>query len=142
LIKHKDACEIVTTYLSRDPQKNGNKPARESFQIKKLALCGITELLGEDHVHIVEESKKEILIELKQRFESETPPEKCVYVDDRENYVDAARELGIPAYKMDRVGPNSEFEKFLSFPEKGVIRSFDGFESLVEADFAGNEASS
>lgn len=139
LKKHKDNCEIVTTYLSRDPQKNGNRLARKNFQIQKLALCGITKLLGENHVHVVEESKKEILEELKKSFESEIPPKKCVYVDDRKNYLEVAHALGIPVYRMEREGYTWGVENFLSTSEKGAIRSFAKFESLVEADLADNE---
>lgn len=130
LQKYKDDCEIVTTYLSRDAQKNTDIEARKRYQAKKIALCGITDLLGADHIHFTAESKKGVLMELKEKHE--LLGEESVYIDDRETYVQESEELGLRTFFMNRDKLFGPFEFMRSFERVTDISSFTELEEKLK----------
>ena len=126
---HRDDCEIVTTYLSRDSQKNTDREARKRYQIEKIALCGITKLLGVEHVHFTAESKKGVLAGLKQKYDA--LGEDCVYIDDSETYIREAEELGIRTFLMKREKVIGPFEFMPSIEGETGVSSFDELEDKL-----------
>ena len=129
---NKDNCEIITTYLSRDPAKNSDVTMRKAYQTKKIILTGIMDLLGVSHVHIVGASKTEVMKQLYNQFLQ--MGEKCVYVDDRPDYIAEAKEVGIRGYLMKR-GSGMSFENVGIPIERYVVHSFQGFTERVAHDF-------
>lgn len=130
LQKHRDDCEIVTTYLSRDVQKNTDIEARKRYQLRKIALCGIADLLGTDHIHFTAESKKDALMKLKEKHE--LLGEESVYVDDRETYVQESEELGFRTFFMNREKFFGPFEFMQSFERVTDISSFAELEDKLK----------
>lgn len=128
--KYKDKCEIVTAYLSRKPENNYNIENRKRFQIAKIRLCGVLELLGERHIHLVSESKSAKLADLKQKLDSSK--EICVYIDDQEKYVSEAGALGIRTFFMNRKKKFGPFEFMGHFERTGEISSFDELEVTLK----------
>lgn len=132
LREHASDCEIVSSFLSVDPEKNGAIEKRESYQTQKIALCGITELLGEKHIHLAGDSKKEKLIELKNAYEE--IEETCVFVDDNPEWIKQAESISMRAYTMKREHTIGTFENFFGIRERNFILSFKGFKERVTAE--------
>ena len=129
---HASECEIVSSYLSVDPENNSDPEKREAFQAEKISLCGITELLGSDHVHLVGDSKVEKLQELKLIHEE--TGEQCVFVDDNEKWTKQAESIGMRAYTMKRDRQMGVIEGFFTSIEKGEISSFTDLEQRIKED--------
>lgn len=129
---HAGDCQIVSTYLSVDPEKNNDFEKRKAFQAEKIALCGVTKLLGEEKIHLVGDSKMEKLQELKELHDGRG--EQCVFVDDSERWTRQAESIGMRAYTMKREHTFGTFENLLSMCRRESISSFLGFEERVAED--------
>lgn len=126
---HVNDCEIVSSFLSVDPAKNYDEEKRRSYQAQKIALSGVTELLGSNHVHLVGDSKMEKLQELKQVHEDKQ--EQCVFVDDNPEWIEQAESIGMRAFTMKREHAVGTFENFFGILSKNSVSSFEGFNERV-----------
>ena len=119
---HKDACVVVSSYVSTNPANDTDIPTQNEYQVVKIRLAGIPALIGDHNVHVVGASKQEALKTLKNIYDKNN--EQCVFVDDRLMYVQESESAGIPALLMDR----SKTTKHTSVPS---IASFDELEEMT-----------
>jgi hypothetical protein len=128
--RHKGNCEIVSSFNSVVSLNNQDAHTQEEFQIEKILQSGVTELVGENHVHVVGESKKDILTKLQKQFSENG--EECVFVDDRKEYVHEAENLGMKAFVMNRKNDTWSFEGSYERNEKGEVSSFVELENILK----------
>ncbi len=102
LESHKDACVVVSSYVSTNPKNDTDIPTQNEYQVVKIRLAGIPALIGDHNVHVVGASKQEALKTLKNIYDKNG--EQCIFVDDRLMYVQESESAGIPALLMDRYG--------------------------------------
>lgn len=121
LQQHAKDCHVVSSFVSSNPNNNTDERTQYEYQERKIKESGIAALLGAGAIHIVGESKSEMLEELHASCAKDK--EKCVFVDDRELYMQEAHALGIFAVLMDRNG---------AFTHTPSIRSFDELEHVGE----------
>lgn len=97
---HREHCYVVSSYVSSNPLLNQNEEEAASYQEEKIRLAGVTGLLGAERINVVGQSKQEALRSLQEICLKNS--EECIFVDDREEYVRDAAELGINAMLMNR----------------------------------------
>jgi hypothetical protein len=116
LARNSERCEIVSSYVSTNPDARADAEDARAYQTLKIRLAGVTSILGEDRVHVVGERKRDVLAELARTCAE--AGEECVFIDDRIVHIDEARELGIRALLMDRTGAIGDAsERIRSFAE-------------------------
>jgi len=121
LNEHAHDCEIVSSYVSISQVHTEPIDVQRAYQEAKILRSGVTEILGSHKVHVVGKSKKEMLRELKVRFDLEGV--ECVFIDDRKEYIEEASDLGITALLMDK-SPTRKSSPF-------VICSFEELNASV-----------
>lgn len=130
LMAHQDDCEIVSSYLSTDPNNNQDDETQKLYQEVKIELSGALGLIGKEHVHVVGKSKMEALAILRKRFDEED--QSYVFIDDRKEYVQEAEELGIPALWMKKEGRRGSFESWETHAENREIESLDDLQEYEQ----------
>ncbi len=123
LLRHRTACDIVSSYISSNPLNNQAEDVQELYQRRKIEISGVMDIVGDDRVHIVGASKSQALQMLKDACTERQ--EACLFIDDRKVYVEEALQLGIKAVLMDRYTQMDEADD--SFVR---VRSFDDVEQL------------
>ena len=123
LTRHREVCDIVSSYISSNPLNNQAEDVQKQYQYRKIELSGALQIVGSDRVHIVGASKSQALKIL--RDQCAQLQEECLFIDDRKVYVEEALQLGIKAVLMDRYTQMDEADD--SFVR---VRSFDDVEQL------------
>lgn len=108
LSKHAGDCYIVSSYVSRFVSHADNAQEHRAYQEAKIRLSGVSDMVGDTHVHVVGSSKAEKLQELKDFFGHQN--EECIFVDDRKEHIHEAEALGIQAYWMNKSGQKNDLE--------------------------------
>lgn len=124
LKEHEGACDIVSSFISSD-EDNTDEVTIQAYQQTKIERCGVAEIVGGLHVHIVGISKAEKLAQLKDQYDAQGL--LCIFVDDRKEHVQMAKDVGIRAFLMDRQGDGDFFEE----EQISVIRNFKDLESKL-----------
>jgi methionine salvage enolase-phosphatase E1 len=120
LKEHGKDCIVVSSASSIKSENNTNQEAQKEFQLKKIVLSGIGELV--EDVRVVGAEKKEALSKIMKEF-----GEELVFLDDQEVYIREAQELGIKSVWMDREG-------------KGHLTGPEGVPTMLEFPRVGNFA--
>lgn len=128
LEQHTGECVIVSSASSRDAHKNQRTEDHLAFQLKKIVLAGLFDIIGENNVKVVTDSKTEALQELQEKCDEKG--EVCLFVDNRDEYVQQAREVGMEALLMDRSAAGM-FERPPSLQE-GRVTDFEQLAALLE----------
>lgn len=124
--KYAKDCIIVSSHVSVTETGVQNERSSHEFQLEKIMLSGIKEM-GVEDIRVVGKEKKEALRDIQQEFGKE-----CVFIDDREQYIEEAHELGIRAFKMDRKKISGSFESLKGFEMKEEIASFAELEEKLK----------
>ena len=95
LKKHQGNCFIVSSACSRNKTKNIDFNTQKEFQIAKIKLSGVWDLV--DKVFITAETKTDILHKLQATYGAE-----MVFVDDTPKHIKDALSLGIKSVLMKR----------------------------------------
>lgn len=119
---HANNCSVVSSFVSSNPLLAQSDQEARQYQERKIELSGVTSLLGASRVHVVGQSKSEALASLNK--ECTKAGEVCVFIDDRQEYIEEALELGIRAIWMNR----ATLEKSDRFP---TAHSFNDVMTLV-----------
>lgn len=101
LKEHGSRSFVVSSYLSVDPAKNVEPEEQRAYQKAKIERAGVAALVGEDHVHVVGESKEEALESLVQT--ARKAGETYVFIDDHAGHIIRAHNAGIPVLWMRRI---------------------------------------
>ncbi len=120
ITEHGAQCMIVSSASSIVAENNTDLEKQRAFQLEKIIRSGVTQYIPQEHVRVVGAEKSEVLAELQKEC-----GDQMVFVDDREQYVRVAKELGINAVWMDR-------------EHKGVGRSPDGAPTMLEFQRVGS----
>jgi len=126
------SCVIVSSYLSVDPENNNEDyETQRLFQKTKIKQAGVFDIVGEDNVHVVGESKAGALSELKS--ECDKNGEECIFIDDRKVYIEEAIELGVPAFWMNRKQKSLPHEKVIESTNPAEVMSFTELETRLSS---------
>lgn len=98
LIERGNDCIIVSSATSVTAEHNTDLEKQLAYQTEKIKRSGVEDLA--QTVTVVGVSKGEALAEIKGEIEAQG--EEMVFVDDREQYVCEASELGIRSVWLDR----------------------------------------
>lgn len=127
LEEHRDCCEIVSSFVSSNPNNNKQSEAvQQEYQEAKIVLSGVADIIGREHVHVVGTSKAQMLHTLASAIPQDLKNASCMFIDDRAVYVREALALGIPALLMlretspDTAHDNDDLKTITSF--EGLIK--------------------
>lgn len=124
--KHANKCVIVSSHVSVTQTEPQDEEASFGFQLEKIMLSGVKEL-GITDIRVVGKEKKEALADIQKEF-----GQQCVFVDDREQYINEAKELGLRAFFMNRKRTSRSFETLKNFESTNEIASFDELEEKLK----------
>jgi hypothetical protein len=119
LTAHKEDCYVVSSYISSKAENNTDDEDARGYQEEKIRASSVTDILGEEKIHVVGHSKSDALKDLSLTCAGEG--EECIFIDDRIPFVEEAKALGITAFHMNRTGA-----------ESAAAEAIDSFDDLEE----------
>lgn len=127
LLEHGSECFVVSSYLSVDPAKNVDPEEQRAYQETKIMRSGVGALVGDDHVHVVGESKEDALRMLVLKAQGQQ--HAYLFIDDHAGHIMRAYDAGIPVLWMRRPAYSESPESDVSAAVPRIA-SFDEVEQF------------